>query len=220
MSHPLYDVIDFEIVGDYTLRVVFDDHTEQIINFEPVLKGEVYGPLKDLELFNQVKLDQEVHTLVWPNGADFDPWLLHEWPKHAEKLSRQTQHWQEKLIEKSPQFLAEPATEYQMTKETHESPPQTIDRYIVITPGIGGGRPRIAGRRIKVKNIVIAHERMGWSVDQIAEEYDLTLAEIYAALAYYFDQRPEIDADIRKDDEFAEQMRKQSPSKLAKKLHG
>src|SRR5439155_20151456 len=58
----------------------FDDHTEQTINFEPVLGGELLRPLRNLDLFNQVKLDQEVHTLVWPNGADFDPATLHDWP--------------------------------------------------------------------------------------------------------------------------------------------
>jgi hypothetical protein len=65
-------------VADYTLRVTFDDRTSQVINFKPVLRGEVFGPLRDLNLFNQVWLDPEVHTLVWPNGADFEPWLLHE----------------------------------------------------------------------------------------------------------------------------------------------
>ena len=66
-------VEEFEIVGLYTLRVIFDDATEQVIDFEPVLRGELYGPLRDPALFNQVALDREVGTLVWPNGADFDP---------------------------------------------------------------------------------------------------------------------------------------------------
>lgn len=94
MSHPLYDVTDFEIVGDYTLRVVFDDQSEQVINFEPVLFGEIYSQLKDIAFFNQVELDQEVCTLVWPNGADFDPWMLHEWPKLVDQLVRQAKTWE------------------------------------------------------------------------------------------------------------------------------
>ena len=69
----------FEIVAPYTLHVVFDDATEQIIDFEPVLRGELYGPLRDLSLFNRVVIDIQAHTLVWPNGADFDPATLHEW---------------------------------------------------------------------------------------------------------------------------------------------
>ena len=89
--HPLYDVTDFEIVATYTLRVNFDDGTVQIIDFEPVLHGELYGPLRDLQLFNQVRLDPEVATLVWPNGADFDPYMLHEWPRLVDHLIKQSQ---------------------------------------------------------------------------------------------------------------------------------
>jgi len=91
--HPLYDVTAFEIVGNYTLWVKFDDNTEQVINFEPVLQGEMYDPLRDLRLFNQVRLDAEVGTLVWPNGADFDPYMLHEWPHLLPRLIAQTQAW-------------------------------------------------------------------------------------------------------------------------------
>ena len=85
--HPIYRVKSFQIVGAYTLRVHFDDQTEQVINFEPVLAGELYGPLRDLALFNQVQIDPEVQTLVWPNGADYDPATLHDWPEQAEALA-------------------------------------------------------------------------------------------------------------------------------------
>ena len=81
MKHPVYRVRSFEIVSDYTLRVRFDDLTEQTIDFKPILAGELYGPLRDSKLFNQVRIDPEVHTLVWPNGADFDPATLHDWPE-------------------------------------------------------------------------------------------------------------------------------------------
>lgn len=93
MSHPLYDVTEFEIVGPYTLRVRFDDDTEQVIDFEPVLHGELLGPLRNLDLFDQVRLDQEIRTLVWPNDADFDPWTLHEWPRLVDRLTEQACSW-------------------------------------------------------------------------------------------------------------------------------
>jgi hypothetical protein len=83
-----------EIMEPYTLRVLFDDQTEQVINFEPVLAGELYGPLRDLSLFNQVRIDPEVHTLVWPNGADFDPAILHDWPKHVESFIERARQWE------------------------------------------------------------------------------------------------------------------------------
>src|SRR5439155_5247517 len=74
----------FDIVSAFALRVRFDDNTEQTIDFRPILAGELYSPLRDLELFNQVRIDPEVETLVWPNGADFDPATLHDWPSHEQ----------------------------------------------------------------------------------------------------------------------------------------
>jgi len=84
LSHPIYRVRSFEIVSAYTLRVRFNDETEQTIDFLPILAGELYGPLRDQQLFNRVRVDPEVDTLVWPNGADFDPATLHDWPAHEQ----------------------------------------------------------------------------------------------------------------------------------------
>ena len=95
---------------------------------------------------------------------------------------------------------------------------KTIDQHIEITPDVAGGKPRIAGRRIKVQDIVIWHERLGLSVDEIASEYDLSLADIHAALTYYFDHRSEIDRDLADGEAFVEELRKHTPSKLAQKL--
>jgi len=88
MGHAIYRVIGFEVIRPYTLRVRFDDGTEREIDFRPVLVGEIYGPLQNETLFNQVEIDPEVHTLVWPNGADFDPETLYNWPKYVEELRR------------------------------------------------------------------------------------------------------------------------------------
>jgi len=95
--HPIYRVIGFKIFAPYTLHLQFDDGTFQTINFKPILKGEIYGPLLDLEVFNQVKVDPEVHTLVWPNGADFDPATLHDWPLYADEIKRQAKKWAAQL---------------------------------------------------------------------------------------------------------------------------
>jgi len=94
MLHPIYRVQSFEIVAPYTLRVQFDDQTEQVINFEPVLSGDLYRPLRDLSLFNHARIDQEVHTLIWPNGADFDPATLHDWPVHVEGWRERARQWE------------------------------------------------------------------------------------------------------------------------------
>jgi len=93
MAHPIHRVTNFSITGPYTLRVEFDDHTQQVIDFQPMLAGNFYGPLRDPQLFNQVRLDREVHTLVWPNGADFDPATLHDWPLVQEALVQRAKTW-------------------------------------------------------------------------------------------------------------------------------
>ena len=93
-----------------------------------------------------------------------------------------------------------------------------LDEHIEITPGIAGGKPRIAGRRITVQNVVIWHERMGKSADEIATEYDLTLADVYEALAYYFDHRAEIDESIREGEALVEALRERTPSIVSRKL--
>jgi hypothetical protein len=93
MSHPIYRVQSFDIVGRYTLRICFDDNSEQTIDFRPVLAGELYGGLRDLDLFNQVRIDPEVETLVWPNGADFDPATLHDWPSQEKAFRELARRW-------------------------------------------------------------------------------------------------------------------------------
>jgi hypothetical protein len=94
MKHPIYHVTAFEIVAPYTLRIQFDDDSEQTINFEPLLRGEIYGPLRDLDLFNGVRLDPEVRTLIWPNDADFDPADLHDWPEIEEGFIEHARQWE------------------------------------------------------------------------------------------------------------------------------
>ena len=93
MIHPIYRIVSFKIVAPHVLRVEFDDHTSQVIDFRPILAGELYGPLRDLSQFNQVQIDSEVHTLVWPNGADFDPATLHDWSKYSEEMIALAQQW-------------------------------------------------------------------------------------------------------------------------------
>lgn len=93
MTHRMARVQGFAILGQYTLRIQFDDGSDQVIDFEPILRGEVYGPLRDPLLFAQVQVDAEAHTLVWPNGADFDPATLHDWPACAAAFREMAEQW-------------------------------------------------------------------------------------------------------------------------------
>jgi uncharacterized protein DUF2442 len=93
MGHPIHRVTGFAIVGPFAVRVRFEDQLERTIDFQPMLAGDLYGPLRDPDVFRQVKLDAEVHTLVWPNGADFDPATLHDWPEYAEAFAQKAAEW-------------------------------------------------------------------------------------------------------------------------------
>lgn len=95
MNHAIHRVITFEIVGPHSIAVTFADGLTQTIDFLPVLRGELYGPLRDLDLFKQVTLDPEVHTLAWPNGADFDPATLHDWPDVVDDFIALAERWTE-----------------------------------------------------------------------------------------------------------------------------
>ena len=93
MKRPIYHITAFEQVGTYLLCLHFDDGLMRIINFESILLGELYGPLQDSRAFAQVRLDPEVHTVVWPGGADFDPATLHDWPECEAAFRAAAERW-------------------------------------------------------------------------------------------------------------------------------
>jgi uncharacterized protein (DUF433 family) len=105
------------------------------------------------------------------------------------------------------------------SSETTSSPPRDRVR-IVSTPGTCGGRPRIDGHRITVEDVAIWHERMGMSPDEIVSSYPtITLSDVHAALAYYFENRERIESDIEDGRKFVEEMRaKAGPSRLQELL--
>ena len=98
MEHRICKVISVAATGPHRLRIGFDDDLVREIDFLPALAGSLLGPLRDLALFNQVRIDPEAHTLVWPTGADFDPAMLHDWPDHASALSQWAQRLERKSI--------------------------------------------------------------------------------------------------------------------------
>jgi uncharacterized protein (DUF433 family) len=93
-----------------------------------------------------------------------------------------------------------------------------LDRHLETTPGMRGGRPRISGTRITVADVVLMHLRLGQALAEIAGKYDLSMAALYAAVAYYYDHQQEIDRSIDEDLAFAEAFRRNNPSPLQEKL--
>jgi hypothetical protein len=93
MTHAIHRVTRVDIIGPYTLALEFEDGSRQDIDFRPVLHGELFGPLQDLTMFNTVELDATFGTIQWPNGADFDPETLHDWPKYRDEFTAMAQRW-------------------------------------------------------------------------------------------------------------------------------
>ncbi len=88
--------------------------------------------------------------------------------------------------------------------------------HIESTPDTCGGKPRIAGTRIRVQDVVVWHERLGLSADEIVSRYPhLSLADVYAALSYYHDHRQVIDAEMATGHALVDEMRQLFPSKLS-----
>ena len=93
MDHPIYRITAFDHIPPYSLQLYFDDGETRLIDFEPILEGEMYGPLRDAAVFAKVSMDPAVSTVVWPNGADFDPATLHDWPEHEAAFRTAAKRW-------------------------------------------------------------------------------------------------------------------------------
>ncbi len=93
MTHPIHTIRSVEVVGPHSLRLAFGDGLERTVDLTDVLAGALYGPLADPAFFARVALDPEAQTIAWPNGADFDPATLHDWPDHEREWKERAQRW-------------------------------------------------------------------------------------------------------------------------------
>lgn len=83
------------------------------------------------------------------------------------------------------------------------------------TPGVCGGKACIAGHRVRVLDIAVWHEKRGYSPDEIVDVFPgISLADVYASLAYYFENRDEIESEFRKEDAAAEWLKANIPSRI------
>jgi len=71
-------VVGVRYVRDYVIWVRFNDGLAGEVDLRDELDGPVFEPLRELETFRSVRLHPELHTIVWPNGADLAPEFLHE----------------------------------------------------------------------------------------------------------------------------------------------
>lgn len=90
--------------------------------------------------------------------------------------------------------------------------------YLECSPDVRSGKPRITGTRIAVEDVAIMHLKLGYSLVEIAGKYDLSVASLYAAMAYYFDHRDTIDRRTIVEDDQVEALKQHYPSRLQAKL--
>ena len=94
-----------------------------------------------------------------------------------------------------------------------------IREHIEVGPEAGGPKPRSAGRRIRLQDVVIWHEKLGMSPDEIVHHYStITRADVCAALAYYWDHRDEIERAIAQEHALVEELRQGYTGPLHEKL--
>jgi len=93
--------------------------------------------------------------------------------------------------------------------------PSPVRASIESQSGVCGGRPCVAGTRIRVQDVFVWHELQGQSADEIVSRFpQLTMADVYAALAYYWDHRDEIQRDMQAESDLVTRLRQQSVSPL------
>lgn len=91
--------------------------------------------------------------------------------------------------------------------------------HIEVVPGEMGPKPRIIGHRIRVQDVVIWHEKLGMSPDEIVDQYPtITLADVHAALAYYWDHRDGIERAISEEHAVVEEYARGHSGPLQEKL--
>jgi uncharacterized protein (DUF433 family) len=92
-------------------------------------------------------------------------------------------------------------------------------QHIEKTPAVCGGDPVISGHHLRVMDVVVWHEMQGYSAEEVAGMFAITLAEVHSALAYYFDHREEIEAEIRRDEKVLKRILARHSSLGRKKSH-
>ena len=76
-------IVEAKYLKEYQIRLKFSDGTVGVIDFKHELEGDIFMPLKKLEYFKRFQLHPDLHTLTWPNGADFAPEFLYRARKRA-----------------------------------------------------------------------------------------------------------------------------------------
>jgi uncharacterized protein (DUF433 family) len=125
-------------------------------------------------------------------------------------------------------YLANSSDSFTFSSKKHNLPQNlfmptvalSIDNRIAIQEGILGGQPHIVNRRIRVKDIVQWYDLLNLNADEIAATYELELADVFAALAYYHLNRVVLQQIWAQDEKIVEELRNKMPSKVKPGMNG
>jgi len=93
--HEIHYIEDVKVIGDHALQLTFEDGLIKHVDLSDTFWGKLFRPLEDPEYFKQVALNPEVRTIVWPNGADFDPDTLYHWEENVDWFREKTKELSE-----------------------------------------------------------------------------------------------------------------------------
>jgi len=74
----MHFVKEVKFISRYQLLLAFEDGVRKLVDMEPHLDGEIFEPLKDVDYFKTVRVNPDIDTIAWENGADFSPDFLYE----------------------------------------------------------------------------------------------------------------------------------------------
>ena len=94
MEYTTIKIVKAAALSPYNIRVTFNDGKEKIIDIEPILYGAYFEPLRNPQLFKKVRVNKEINTIEWPNGADFHPETLYNWEEYKDELAEKARTWE------------------------------------------------------------------------------------------------------------------------------
>jgi|ERR1017187_6472480 hypothetical protein len=92
-THEIHFIRKYEILGDHSLKLTFEDGFVRDVDLTPILYGKLFAPLRDPAYFKQVRLEPDFQTIEWPNGADFDPETLYNWDRYRDDMIEMAEDW-------------------------------------------------------------------------------------------------------------------------------
>ncbi|HZK77014.1 MAG TPA: DUF2442 domain-containing protein [Candidatus Kapabacteria bacterium] len=93
-GHDLHSIYSVKVVGEYALELTFEDGVTKTVDLSGSFFGSLFNPLKDPNFFRQITLNEEVRTIEWPNGADYDPETLYNWDEYADWFRKKAREFE------------------------------------------------------------------------------------------------------------------------------